>query len=50
MGQSIKKRMFKIWRRNHSNKVKNQKRVEKNHDVLEQIKLKMNEPNNVILT
>jgi hypothetical protein len=38
MGQSIKKRMFKIWRRNHSNKVKNQKMIDKNIEVMRDIK------------
>lgn len=38
MGQSIKKRMFKIWRRNHSNKVKNQKIIDKNIEVIKEIK------------
>lgn len=41
MGQSIKKRMFKIFRRNRSNKVKNQKRIDQNHEVLEVIKNKI---------
>ena len=38
MGQSIKKRMFKIWRRNQSNKVKNQKRIDKNIEVMKEFK------------
>lgn len=37
MGQSIKKRMFKIWRRNHSNKVKNQKRIDKNIELMKEM-------------
>ena len=38
MGQSIKKRMFKIWRRNHKNKVKNKKMIDKNIEVLSSLK------------
>ena len=43
MGQSAKKRIFKIYRKNSSNKVKNQKRVEKNHKLLKQIKRMQND-------
>lgn len=37
MGQSPKKRMHKIWRRNRSNKAKTRKMIENNNQVLKDL-------------
>jgi hypothetical protein len=37
MGQSPKKRMHKIFRRNRANKVKTRKQIESNNDVLKEL-------------
>jgi len=39
MGQSVKKRIFKIWRKNRANKSKFRKRLEKNIEILEKFKI-----------
>ena len=41
MGQSLRKRQVKVWRKNHPNKVKNQKMVTANSDLLRELKKKL---------
>lgn len=40
MGQSLRKRQVKVWRKNHPNKVKNQKMVTANIDLLRKLRSK----------
>lgn len=43
MGTSKRKRLVKIFRKNRSNRVKNQKRCEENSTILNRIKSKIKE-------